>query len=362
MPHVSPSSKEVAESYRLRQSDVVVLSFPKTGTTWTQTVCEQLRTNAEGYEGFEDITQRQPWLDFAYDCGQDLNSEMYGLPCQLPSQPLHQQERHPSPQERHPSPEENQDVTEDDPNTIVITKLKASYFPPRGPLLSPRIFKSHQLLSAINPGAKYLCIVRDPAATLLSWFDFQKAKGRLGYTEYEDVNEHIAKQPELFSGNNIFGTNLWEMYAEMWSARNDPSVKILVYEALIADASSHYMDHLPIIASFLGRNEEEDVQTRKLFYEKVAALVSREEMMKHVDRFDDHFIAEMGKKIRSRSQDYGARSQSSQQSWSNSSIRSYPRMARRSMARENDSLDRSFDLRRVCYGSVRTVVWREHRQ
>ena len=155
MPHVSPESKRIAESYKLRPTDVVVLSFPKTGTTWTQTVCEQLRTNAGGYDGFDDIAERQPWLEFAYDCGQDLEDEQ-----------------------------------------IVD---------------SPRIFKSHQLLSAINSGGKYLCIVRDPAATLMSWFAFQKAKGRPGYAEYDDVNEYIANRPELFSGQVIFGTNLWEV-------------------------------------------------------------------------------------------------------------------------------------------------------
>ena len=60
MPHVSPQSKKIAEDYRLRPTDVIVLSFPKTGTTWTQTVCEQIRTNADGYDGFDDITERQP--------------------------------------------------------------------------------------------------------------------------------------------------------------------------------------------------------------------------------------------------------------------------------------------------------------
>ena len=173
MPHVSPQSKKIAENYSLRPSDVVVLSFPKTGTTWTQTVCEQLRTNAEGYEGFDDITERQPWLEFAHDCGQNLDEDIHGM---IP---------------------QNQ-------KTDVETNRK-------GPVLTPRIFKSHQLLSAINPGAKYLCIVRDPAATLLSWFDFQKAKGRPGYAEYEYADEYIANRPELFSGNHIFGTNLWEV-------------------------------------------------------------------------------------------------------------------------------------------------------
>mmetsp|Transcript_15959 Transcript_15959/g.19419 ORF Transcript_15959/g.19419 Transcript_15959/m.19419 type:complete len:420 (+) Transcript_15959:495-1754(+) len=251
MPHVSPESKRIAETYQLRPMDVVILSFPKTGTTWTQTVCEMLRTNAEGYDGFNDIAERQPWLEFAYDCGQDL------------------------------------DCYDDD-------HIQSS----------PRIFKSHQLLSAINPGAKYLCIVRDPDVTLLSWFAFQKAKGRPGYAEYNDANEFIANRPELFGGKCCFGTNIWEMYAEVWLARNDPSVKTLVYEALVADGPNGYMDHLPIIADFLGlknysnieeENKNNEEETKQL-YEKVAFLVSREQMVQHVDKFDDHFITEMGSK------------------------------------------------------------------
>ena len=189
MPHVSPQSMKIAEQYSLRPSDVVVLSFPKTGTTWTQTVCEQLRTNAEGYEGFNDITERQPWLEFAHDCGQNLDDDIHGMV---------------------PQNEKNDAVAEDNRQR-------------KGPVLTPRIFKSHQLLSAINPGAKYLCIVRDPAATLMSWFDFQKAKGRPGYAEYADANEYIANRPELFSGNHIFGTNLWEVrlwlcYVRLWQS------------------------------------------------------------------------------------------------------------------------------------------------
>ena len=153
MPHISPESKRIAESYKLRPSDVVVLAFPKTGTTWLQTVCEQIRTGAGGYD-FDDITERHPWFEFAYDCGQDLDDDQ---------------------------------------------------------IAHPRIFKSHQLLSAVNTDGKYLCIVRDPAATLLSWFAFQKAKGRPGYAEYDNVNEYIQNRAELFSTDVIFGTNIWEV-------------------------------------------------------------------------------------------------------------------------------------------------------
>ena len=31
MPHISPESKRIRETYQIRPSDVVVLSFPKTG-------------------------------------------------------------------------------------------------------------------------------------------------------------------------------------------------------------------------------------------------------------------------------------------------------------------------------------------
>ena len=90
------------------------------------------------------------------------------------------------------------------------------------------------------------------------------------------------------------------MYAEIWSARNDPSVKVLVYEALIADGPNDYMDHLPVIHDFLGlrtnhTSPEEDEETKTL-YQKVAFLVSRAEMVRHAEKFKDTFIAEMGKK------------------------------------------------------------------
>jgi len=101
------------------------------------------------------------------------------------------------------------------------------------------------------------------------------------------------------------------MYSELWSARNDPVVKILVYEGLIADAPNGYMNHLPIIADFLdlgndddeidndnnNDNDDDGTNNKHVLYEKVAVLVSRSEMIRHVDKFDDHFIAEQGKKL-----------------------------------------------------------------
>ena len=172
MPHVSVRSKEYAEhDFQLRHyqhrtsccpssspessppsppsqpaaaavADVVVVSFPKTGTTWTQVVCEHLRTYARhgGYQHYDDLTEVQPWLDFAYDCHQNLHTHETYL-------------------------------------TLPATNSEEDATTTRRVVVTPRVFKSHQLLSAINPGGKYLSIVRDPAATLLSWVRYVTVRG-----------------------------------------------------------------------------------------------------------------------------------------------------------------------------------------
>jgi len=137
---------------------------------------EHLRTYARngGYQHYDDLTEVQPWLDFAYDCHQNLHThETY--------------------------------------RTLPATNSEEDATTTRRVVVTPRVFKSHQLLSAINPGGKYLSIVRDPAATLLSWFVFQKRKGRPGYREYDNVNEYIQHQgKEIFGGTCCFGMNIWE--------------------------------------------------------------------------------------------------------------------------------------------------------
>mmetsp|Transcript_8127 Transcript_8127/g.18711 ORF Transcript_8127/g.18711 Transcript_8127/m.18711 type:complete len:336 (-) Transcript_8127:130-1137(-) len=225
-PIWSQTSQKIAEETKLRPSDVVVITFPKTGTTWLQQTCEQLRTG--GDMAFSEITERQPWLDIAWDCGQDLSLDQ---------------------------------------------------------VASPRLFKSHQKLSAINIGAKYLSIIRKPEGVLMSWFAFQKGKGRPVFIECADSNEYAAT--ELFAGRNIFGTDVWDYYVELWEARNDANVLVLCYEALMADQ----LAYLPVIAEFL------DVPVDEVRLQKVVEMTTKEFMTAHDDQFDDNFILRKSKEL-----------------------------------------------------------------
>lgn len=226
MPHISEKCKRMAEEAKLRPTDVVIITFPKTGTTWMQQVCEQMRTG--GDMSFTEITERQPWLDFCWDCGQDIDADQ---------------------------------------------------------VASPRIFKSHQLLSAINVGAKYVSVIRDPKAVLLSWFAFQKAKGRAITDNCADANDYA--RTGHFESDQIFGTNVWDYYVELWEARNEPNVLVLSYEALVKNQRLY----MPRIAEFLG------VAADEALLNTVEAMCTKEFMAKHETQFDDNFIVRKQKEF-----------------------------------------------------------------
>jgi len=216
----SAESLRVAAACVLRPSDVIVCTFMKTGTTWLQQVCEQLRTG--GNMDFSEITEVQPWLEQAWDCGQDLDADQRA---------------------------------------------------------APRLFKSHNHLTAINPGAKYITIVRDPEKTLLSVYSFLKAKGRPGVVETDNVNEYASTGH--FADNNFYDGNMFQFYSELWLAKDLPNVLVLCYEAMMANPRSH----IQRIATFMGLDCDERL------LDTVEEMSSMEYMKEHDDQFNDNFLA-----------------------------------------------------------------------
>jgi len=155
---------------------------------------------------FPHTVQVVPWAILAYDLGQRLDDEqvregglgcyqlflpsIYSAFCSVPLLPSH------------------------------LTRCTAiGILPVQGWV--PRLFKSHQALSAINRGGKYLCIVRRPDAVLKSWYNFLCAKGVPPVVAAEDINE-FAKLPDFFTKNMRFGVDLWQYYREFWTCRGDP--------------------------------------------------------------------------------------------------------------------------------------------
>ena len=137
----------------------------------------QLRSG--GDMTFEDIDDVVPWIELAYDVGQDLDDE-------------HKYQ--------------------------------------------PRCFKTHAWNEVCPKGAKYILVYREPCAAFYSGFKFfegvhhQPGEITLG----EIVRGIFLKQHEHFH----LGKNYFDHLVSWWPKRNDPNVLMLTFEDMLEDLES----------------------------------------------------------------------------------------------------------------------------
>lgn len=66
-------SRDIADRFSPRASDVIISSFPKCGSTWLQQIVHTLRSR--GHQDFDDISSLIPWIELAEPLGLDLNAD-----------------------------------------------------------------------------------------------------------------------------------------------------------------------------------------------------------------------------------------------------------------------------------------------
>ncbi|MEM6405409.1 MAG: sulfotransferase domain-containing protein [Pseudomonadota bacterium] len=167
---VSPTSLEHARSFTLRSNDIVIATYPKSGTTWMQQLVHGIRSS--GSMEFEEITDVVPWLEVAYDVGQDLNAEQ----------------------------------------------------------CSPvRAFKTHFSWHEVPKDARYIVVVRNPDDVLLSYYHF--LNGYL-FKENSIMLEDFAQ--EFFIPGGRSG-RYWPHLYSWWSQIDNPQVLLVSYESMLTD-------------------------------------------------------------------------------------------------------------------------------
>lgn len=65
-------------SYKPRANDIGISTTPKAGTTWVQQICHQIRCaeiQPEICMDFDEISAVVPWIELAFDQGQDLDAD-----------------------------------------------------------------------------------------------------------------------------------------------------------------------------------------------------------------------------------------------------------------------------------------------
>uniref|UniRef100_A0A803TVJ3 Sulfotransferase n=1 Tax=Anolis carolinensis TaxID=28377 RepID=A0A803TVJ3_ANOCA len=191
---ITPEYIDSLEDFEIRDSDIFLVTFPKSGTIWTQNILSLIYH--EGHRnGTEDIDllDRVPWLEYN------------------------------------------------------IRKVDYVNRP------SPRLFASHLHYCLMpkelkNGRGKIIYVARNPKDVLVSYFHFSKVSQVL-----EDV-EDFEVIMEKFLAGKVIG-NLWLDHVEGWSAQKDnQNILFLMYEEMKKDLKGSVIK----ICNFLGKRLTEE--------------------------------------------------------------------------------------------------------
>lgn len=183
------ASEAAGRSYQPDPTDVFIATYPKCGTTWVQQIVHSLRTN--GDDDFDDICAVVPWLEMCLDLEQD------------------------------------------------------PYQPQRA---APKAFKSHLHAHDIPKGGRYINVVRDPRAVLVSFYRFFEG------WYFEPGSVHIDDFARSFYLTGSRSGRFWDHVVAWWNKRGSEDTLLLCYESM-RDAPEAAVRR---IAAFLGFGDDED--------------------------------------------------------------------------------------------------------
>jgi len=212
MPMISEKGwEEYKNRFQPSPEDVIICTGGKCGTTWLQAICHLLRG---GSTHFEDICKVVPWHVFAYDLDFDI-MEQNGL--------------------------------------------------------RPRLFKSHQLISAEKRGCKYITTIRNPLRVLMSDVSFHnEKKGR------DDTVDDLWRQQGPMCCRHFM--DALRHFVEAYKLKDHPQVLVVSYEQLVKDTRGM----LPTIARFLGVQ-----QPSEELLERTLKATSKAQMLKDVSKYNE---------------------------------------------------------------------------
>lgn len=167
------------QKLKARADDILVVSFPKAGTTWVQEIVYLIQNNLDfKAAGAKNLEQRFPFLEYFY------------------------------------------------PGVSAIENSS-----------SPRLIKTHLPYSLLPESVhlelpKIIYVVRNPKDVCVSLYHFTRYIKETGYTgSFDEFLESFLK------GNVAYGP-IWKHYLEWWEHRNDANVLIVSYEDLQKDCHS----------------------------------------------------------------------------------------------------------------------------
>uniref|UniRef100_A0A023F6T1 Putative sulfotransferase n=1 Tax=Triatoma infestans TaxID=30076 RepID=A0A023F6T1_TRIIF len=198
---------EHAEKYYtfdLRQDDLWIIAYPRSGTTWMQELLWLINNNLD-YE----ISSKTPINErFSFFVPNTMNSDKYL--------------------------EEIAELNDNDPEVMkVLENIAIPVYVTGEAMKSPRHFKTHLPLSLMPPNlldtCKVVYLARNPFDVAVSFYHLSKLLKSIDY------QSDFEKYWELFEKDLIMYSPYWEHIQEGWERRNHPNFLFFFYEDLLRD-------------------------------------------------------------------------------------------------------------------------------
>ncbi|XP_028165270.1 uncharacterized protein LOC114356358 [Ostrinia furnacalis] len=212
----------------IRPDDTFVVTFPKSGTTWTQELVWMVANNLD-YEKSDSMPlhERFPFLEMFMIINSDITKNFM------------------------------KDFVKGDERLLKIIEnvtTPGTEFVAKLP--SPRFIKSHLPFSLLPPNlldtAKVVYVARDPRDAAVSYYHHNKLFDFMGYTG--DFKQYW----EFFIQDKIDWTPFFPHVIEAWEQRNHPNLLFLFYEDMLKDLPKAVRQ----VAEFLGKTMTDEQVSR----------------------------------------------------------------------------------------------------
>ncbi|XP_055694684.1 luciferin sulfotransferase [Lutzomyia longipalpis] len=219
-PSQYSSMAEKFYNFQARSDDIWVVTFPRSGTTWTQELVWMIANDLD-YQGAqrEPLTKRFPFFEFAAFLHPETKAELMRLNTESPQ------------------------------NQAFVDEISVPAYTFLPNITKRRFIKTHFPFSLLPPsvlksGAKIIYVARNPRDVAVSFYHLNRLYRSQGYTG--DFHTYWG----YFERNLAPWMPYWTHIREGWEHRDHPNVLFMLYEDMNSDLTST----IRRVADFLGKS------------------------------------------------------------------------------------------------------------